>query len=346
MKNVVHRSLIVGLLTALLLLAVFSVVFFLGFPLDDWGELWQRKIWELPFVVFIILITLAAGGSFGVAEGLFWKKQLSGLETVLDRNQDNQQVPEESASLAEIRALHEKAAKLQHYIYDQTKLAQKMATERVEDQEKEIERVISEERNRLARELHDSVSQELFAASMLISALNELNSDEAVSVQLKQIEAMIQQSQLEMRALLLHLRPAALKGKSLQQGIEQLLEELKQKVPIAISWKMDEVQLERGIEDHLFRILQESVSNTLRHAKARALDILLIESEGQVILRVIDDGVGFHVEKSQSGSYGLQNIKERAAEVGAAIKIISLPDKGTKLEVRVPVLQSEGDEHD
>ncbi len=346
MKNVVQRSLVVGLLTALVLLVVFSVVFWIGFPFDDWGALWQRKVWELPFAVFIIVITLAAGGSFGIAEGLFWKKQLSLLETVLDRNQDYKRTLEESASLAEVRAIQEKAAKLQTYIYDQTKLAQKMATERVESQEKEIERVISEERNRLARELHDSVSQELFAASMLISALNELNNDEAVSLQLEQIEAMVQQSQLEMRALLLHLRPVALKGKSLQEGIEQLLGELKQKVPIDISWKMDDVHLERGIEDHLFRILQESVSNTLRHAKAHALDILLIENGDQVILRVIDDGVGFHVEKSQSGSYGLQNMKERAAEVGAAIKIISLPDRGTRLEVRVPVIKSEGDGHD
>ncbi|WP_053217983.1 sensor histidine kinase [Virgibacillus senegalensis] len=346
MRNVLQRSLVVGLLTSLILLVVFTAVFFFGFPLDEWQDLWQRKIWELPFVVFIITITLVAGGSFGVAEGLYWKKQLTGLEAALKRNRDNRKLPQDKASLAEVQALHERAGNLQRYMDEQTKLAQKMATERVENQEKEIERVISEERNRLARELHDSVSQELFAASMLISALNELNKDEVVSVQLKQIEAMIQQSQLEMRALLLHLRPAALKGKSLQQGIEQLLGELKQKVPITISWKMDHVQLERGIEDHLFRILQESVSNTLRHAKAHSLDILLIEREGQVVLRVIDDGIGFQVEESQSGSYGLQNMKERAAEIGAVIKIISLPDKGTRLEVRVPVLKSEGDVDD
>ena len=82
------------------------------------------------------------------------------------------------------------------------------------------------------------------------------------------VEQMIHQSQLEMRALLLHLRPVALKGKNLQEGMKELLVELAQKVPLDIEWKIEDMSLDKGIEDHLFRILQESVSNTLRHAKA------------------------------------------------------------------------------
>ena len=82
--------------------------------------------------------------------------------------------------------------------------------------------------------------------------------------QLKLVEEMIHQSQLEMRALLLHLRPVALKGKSLQEGMEELLMELMQKVTMDIKWKLEDFPVEKGVEDHLFRILQESVSNTLK----------------------------------------------------------------------------------
>ena len=78
------------------------------------------------------------------------------------------------------------------------------------------------------------------------------------------VEEMIHQSQLEMRALLLHLRPVALKNKTLQEGIEELLIELSQKVTMEIKWKVEDFPLDKGVEDHLFRILQESVSNTLK----------------------------------------------------------------------------------
>lgn len=212
----------------------------------------------------------------------------------------------------------------------------------MEDQQKRVQEVIVQERNRLARELHDSVSQQLFAASMLMSALTEsTDEDSPKSQQLKMVEEMINQSQLEMRALLLHLRPAALKGKSLQEGITELLLELAQKVPMELKWNVEEFLLDKGVEDHLFRIAQESVSNALRHSKASMLKVLLVQRDSLVILRIEDDGIGFDVEMEKLGSYGLQNMHERAVEVGATLKIVSLPNHGTKLEVKVPLIHNE-----
>ena len=129
---------------------------------------------------------------------------------------------------------------------EQAKLSQRLATEKVEDQEARIQEIIEQERNRLARELHDSVSQQLFAASMMMSAINETkqqseSENDREAKQLKMVEEMIHQSQLEMRALLLHLRPVALKNKSLQEGIEELLIELSQKVTMDINWKVEAV---------------------------------------------------------------------------------------------------------
>ena len=200
------------------------------------------------------------------------------------------------------------------------------------------EEILEQERHRIARELHDSVSQQLFAAMMMLSAVNERSGDfpEKIQKQMRLIEGIINESQSEMRALLLHLRPTKLEGKSLKKGIEQLLVELKSKVQIAIKWEIDDVHTMSGIEDHFFRIVQELLSNTLRHAKATNLEVYLKQTLQEISLRVYDDGVGFDTSIEKSGSYGLMNIKERVQGMGGSCKIISFPKKGTVIEIRIP----------
>jgi len=243
--------------------------------------------------------------------------------------------------VTEMQMIAERIDKIGKQMSEQAKLSQRLATEKVEDQEERIQEIIEQERNRLARELHDSVSQQLFAASMLMSAINETKQQSETDREAKQlqlVEEMIPQSQLEMRALLLHLRPVALKNKTLQEGIEELLIELSQKVTMDIKWKVEAFPLDKGVEDHLFRILQESVSNTLRHSKANKLEVLMVKRDELVILRIVDDGIGFEVDEMKAGSYGMQNMHERAVEVGGTLKVISVKDKGTRLEVKVPVM--------
>ncbi|WP_051189170.1 sensor histidine kinase [Halalkalibacillus halophilus] len=199
------------------------------------------------------------------------------------------------------------------------------------------DQILEKERSRLARELHDSVSQQLFGASMLLSSITEQNAagNEALDQQLNKVEEMIQQAQLEMRALLLQLRPIALRDKSLKDGVESFLSDLRQRVPINLKWKLENVSMDKDIEDQLFRILQECVSNSLRHAKAGAINILLIERDEYVILRMVDDGIGFDIEEAEK-SYGLINIKERAYEIGGQARVVSLEEYGTKIEIKVP----------
>ena len=202
------------------------------------------------------------------------------------------------------------------------------------------EEIIERERQRIARELHDSVSQQLFAATMLLSSINstiEENVSDATVKQLLTIDKVINAAQTEMRALLLHLRPIGLDDKSLKQGITQILQELQTKVPIEISWDLSDTNLETGNEDHLFRIVQEAVSNTLRHAKATKLEVYLRQNPHALQLKVIDNGVGFNINQSEKmGSYGLINMKERIASMGGTLKIISLPDRGTVIDITVP----------
>lgn len=216
----------------------------------------------------------------------------------------------------------------------QRKSLQKLSQERTETVDEVTQERIIAERQRLARELHDSVSQQLFAASMLLSALTEAdNNNEA----LWQVEKVVQQAQLEMRALLLHLRPVALKNKTLAQGLNELIAELQQKVSFTIDFSIEEIALKRSEEDHLFRITQEALSNTMRHANATEVELLFIARDDTAILRIQDNGIGFDIEQDKTTSYGLQNIAERAVEIGCTYQIIAVPNEGTIVEVKVPI---------
>ncbi|MGE7767559.1 histidine kinase [Peribacillus sp. NPDC096540] len=346
--SIMTRQILTALgVSFVLSLALPAAVFFI-FPLSDWSVLWEKVVMGLPFVIFLPSLVITVGLFYGVVSGLFWKRQLERVDEGLSLlEQGRLPSQQESYPVQEMAKMVERMHLIHKQINEQTKLSQKMANEKAIDQEKQIQEIVSQERNRLARELHDSVSQQLFAASMFMSAITESQSDmeKAEMKQFKLVEEMIHQSQLEMRALLLHLRPVALKGKSLQEGMKELLEELSQKVTMDIKWKMESTTLDKGVEDHLFRILQESISNTLRHAKADSLEVLLIVRDGLIILRITDDGIGFNVEESKTGSYGLQNMHERAVELGGTMQLVSVPNKGTKLEVKIPLLNA-GGEHD
>lgn len=353
--NTIQRQILWGIGFSFLLFLFLTGSYFYVHPLGHWSELWERELMDIPFILLTATVSLSSGLLFGLLLGVYWRRQLQTVENWLFQLEEGRFTETDHGGVLEIGPIQERMQRVQKQMAEKAMLAQRLANEKAEEQESKIQEMISQERNRLARELHDSVSQQLFAASMMMSAINETkaltqpateqttfknSAAEREAKQLKMVEEMIHQSQLEMRALLLHLRPVALKGKSLQEGLEELLIELKQKVTMDIHWKVEAFQVDKGVEDHLFRILQESVSNTLRHAKANKLEVLLIKRDEMVIMRISDDGVGFDVQDSKAGAYGLQNMYERAGEVGGTLKIVSLKNKGTKLEVKVPILTS------
>ncbi|MCG1021850.1 sensor histidine kinase [Sutcliffiella horikoshii] len=343
--SVLTRHVLYSSLISFTSFLVLAVVTFFFFPVISLEALWIVKVWDLPFILFTTIVSIGLGIIFGLLSGLFWKKQWNMVFDELKAVEQGRSLSEApGSSVQEVAYIEEIVWKLHGQIQEQTKLSQKIANEKAEDLENRIQEIVSQERNRLARELHDSVSQQLFAASMLMSALTESSEakDKDESIQLRLVEEMIHQSQLEMRALLLHLRPIALKGKTLQEGAEELLMELIQKVPMSIKWKIENFTIDKGVEDHLFRILQETLSNILRHSKANTVEVLLIQRENLIILRVVDDGIGFDVEQAKVGSYGLQNMHERAVELGGTLKIVSVEKEGTRLEVKVPKLDVEG----
>lgn len=209
------------------------------------------------------------------------------------------------------------------------------------------EQIISEERHRIAREIHDSVSQDLFALTMLLGTMKMLSpEDEQYQKIFSQVNKLSMQAQNELRALLLHLRPIALANRTLAEGIEHLFMELKSKVNVAFETQLSEVNLPANVEDHLFRIVQELLSNALRHANATAIRCELSKEKNQVVLNFADDGQGFDVEavKKNSG-YGLKNIAERIDDMAGHMQIISQVGLGTQIRLCVPILSS-GDDMD
>lgn len=199
---------------------------------------------------------------------------------------------------------------------------------------------VIEERQRLARELHDAVSQQLFAISMTATAVSRtIERDwERAKRQVQLIEEMAAVAQSEMRALLLHLRPVHLDGKNLGQALTALVDELKQKVPMEIVLEVDEsISLLPHAEDHLFRIAQEALSNTLRHSKANSMRIRLIRLDNKVHMTLQDSGVGFDLEAKKQTSYGLLTMEERVNELGGQLQMISQPGEGTTIHLWVPM---------
>ncbi|HHU19036.1 MAG TPA: sensor histidine kinase [Bacilli bacterium] len=334
-----------GIFFAASLVITLLLLLFQQYDILDWRLLWFQSFVGLPILFLIIFIIIVIGSIFGFVTYQNQKSQVriinEKLNQVLTGKTDTNLLDTEKNQL--INQTLELISELQLQLGQITKRMQAVISEQLEDQEEKIEARLTEERNRLARELHDSVSQELFAASMLVSAINELaiESVDQIEQPLEQIEQMIQQAQLEMRALLLHLRPIALRNQSLKEGIDQLISELVEKVPLKINWQTEEISLNRAVEDNLFRILQESLSNALRHAKANQINVSFIKRDHIAILTVIDDGIGFDPDQALSGSYGLANMQERTTEMGGQFKIVSLPNQGTKITVHVPLNREE-----
>ncbi|EIT86020.1 signal transduction histidine kinase [Fictibacillus macauensis ZFHKF-1] len=333
------RLIIVWTCFSLLLCGILFASVYVIFGKNGVIAYWHYSLFGLPLFVLLLLACLVMAIFLGTMFGSMVARQARLLSLgIQDVAKGKAVVIPEEQKTAELQTLWEEIKQAQLHVQEQVKASQKLANDKAEHQEKLVQEMVSRERQRLARELHDSVSQQLFAASMLLSAVNETGER---NQQLALVEQMIHQSQVEMRALLLHLRPAALKGKSLQDGMKELLLEFVEKSAITLKQKIEPIVLSKGIEDHLFRIFQEGISNMLRHAKADYVEVLLLERDGFVILRVADNGVGFLLEEARTSSYGLDTMQERALEIGGTFKVVSLPGKGTRLEVKVPYMRKE-----
>jgi NarL family two-component system sensor histidine kinase LiaS len=191
-----------------------------------------------------------------------------------------------------------------------------------------------EERYRLARELHDSVKQQVFATTMQIAAArSSMTGDSIAALQhLKEAEKLSRQSQEELALLIQELRPAALEADSLAKALDSYLTDWSSQTGIKTRFKVDaERQLPNHIEQTLFRVFQETLSNVARHSDAHSVEVELVFQSGEVTLSVLDDGQGFNLSTASRKGYGLQSMKERIDSIGGKLSVDTSPGKGTQV---------------
>ncbi|MFT8870743.1 MAG: sensor histidine kinase [Sporolactobacillus sp.] len=233
-------------------------------------------------------------------------------------------------------ALNELADKLEGQVHS----LQRLVDENAAISGKIKSEAVTEERQRLARDLHDAVSQQLFALSMLASAAKRSigSNPEQAAEHITDVADIARKAQGEMRALLLHLRPVRLNDDSLDRGLQRLVEELAGKTPIQFEADIRAVAgLSRGVENHLFRLSQEALSNALRHSQATLVKLTLFGDKQSVTLSIYDNGCGFDPAVDKIASYGLKTMRERAEEIGAHFLLTTHVNQGTSIRIRVPI---------
>ncbi|EJN95174.1 sensor histidine kinase [Streptococcus ratti] len=207
--------------------------------------------------------------------------------------------------------------------------------------------IVKKERKRIARDLHDTVSQELFASSMILSGvshnLEQLEKDQ-LQTQLLAVEDMLNNAQNDLRILLLHLRPTELEGKTLSEGLAMIIKELTDKSNIEVVYKETVDKLPKAVESNFFRIAQEFISNTLKHAKASRIEVYLYQTPSEVQLKMIDNGIGFDMDAVRDLSYGLKNIEDRVNDLAGTVSFLSAKDKGVVMDIHVPIMKGDVDE--
>jgi signal transduction histidine kinase len=201
---------------------------------------------------------------------------------------------------------------------------------------------VLEERNRLARELHDSVSQQLFSMTLTAPAARaqlEKNPQRAAA-QLERLQETATAALAEMRALIFQLRPPALRDQGLVAALQQHAQALSRREGLAIALSVvGDDRLARGLEQPLFRIVQEALNNVVKHAGAHTVTVALEFSAERVLVRVSDDGQGFDLAAPPSGQgrhLGMISMRERAAEIGGTMELRSMIGGGTEVIVAVP----------
>ncbi|MEO8974133.1 MAG: histidine kinase [Ktedonobacteraceae bacterium] len=198
-----------------------------------------------------------------------------------------------------------------------------------------------EERNRLARDLHDSVKQQIFAVVMQIGATKILLKRDvnAAEVRLNEAEKLVKQAQQELTSLIRELRPAALEGKGLVAALHELTTGWARQTDIVANLRVEGTQtLSLAVEEALFRIAQEALSNVARHSKATLVQMLLTTTEDTVTLSVVDNGQGFDMTRQGSPGVGLLSMRERVKALGGDLKIESTSGNGTRVVVHCPRL--------
>jgi signal transduction histidine kinase len=208
------------------------------------------------------------------------------------------------------------------------------------------EAAAQEERNRLARDLHDTIKQQLFSVNVAAATAQSLcrRDPDGAAQHMQHVRDLSQAALAEMKALLTHLRPQPLATIGLIEAIREQLEALRFRAEVTTGLRHgplpDEERLPPGAQETIFRVVQEALSNTARHARARHVHVTLTQetAQGRDWLQVCveDDGQGFDPSTTPSGM-GLANMHTRIEPIGGSLHVRSAPGQGTTVQFRIPL---------
>lgn len=226
-------------------------------------------------------------------------------------------------------------------------LLQKLGQEKAQVEQEIVNTAVVEERKRLARDLHDTVSQELFAIHLAASTLPKMleSNPQAVPALMKQMIQLSHHAQKQMRGLISQLRPIELADRTLEEALDKWFpeycraNELQGVLDVEIENEIPDV-----IEHQLFLMIQEAMANVVKHASATRISLTLRELEHQYMMHIEDNGKGFDRKDISSTSHGLSTMRERSRQLGGEIQITSQLEIGTKVKVTIPKLAQLDDE--
>ncbi|HET7580076.1 MAG TPA: GAF domain-containing sensor histidine kinase [Bacillales bacterium] len=214
------------------------------------------------------------------------------------------------------------------------------AVKRIRLAQKQQELNLIEERNRLSRDLHDSVNQKLFSLSLTAHGAKAVLDDKKIlGESLDHIQKLSQDALKEMRSLIWQLRPAGV-----EEGVVTALKKYGKYLGLKVSDQVEGVrELPRAVEEALWRIGQEALNNVKKHSGIDVAEVKMKATSKKVVLKITDEGNGCDLEKArEKGSFGLTNMRERAAMFGGSIRIHSEKGGGTEVKVTFPLEEIEG----
>ncbi len=295
----------------------------IGSPVPANMSVYTAFFWSIFFLM--LLVSLPVGAVFGWLASRGLRRRLAGLSAAAQSwSRGDFSVQPRDGSGDEIglltRSLTSMADQLQALLQTRDELAR------------------VEERNRLARDLHDTVKQQTYAARMQLSAAkNTLESDPPAAA--KHLESALQlnrETQQELRLIIEELRPAALEGKGLAEAVKEYAARWQQHTGIKTETIVKgEHALPLEVEQALYRVLQEALSNVSRHAEAESVTITLTMTVEMLTLIVADNGRGFEPQAVAANSLGLTSMKQRVESVGGTLKVDSKLSVGTSVIAEV-----------
>lgn len=296
------------------------------YPIEESEFLWLvLRETILPVGGAMLVIGLIAGSIFGffIARGLTRRlRNLAGATAAWSKGDFEALIQDSSADeLSQLaRQLNHMALQLQNLLQTRQELA------------------TLEERNRLARDLHDSVKQQIFATAMQVGAARALLPQQPDTAQnhLLEAERLVHEAQQELTTLIRELRPAALEGQGLAAALRHYVTDWARQNKIEAEVRVQgERPLPLVVEQTLFRVAQEALANISRHSAATAAEVHLAYSAGQVNLTIADNGRGFQVNSPNGKGLGLRSMRERVEALGGDLNIQSEPARGTRLTAEV-----------